>query len=111
VARRRFFSSLRELVDHAGESRGDVPLTRLAHHPEALESDVLVRPKVELPRFLGMNLWRTVFRQQEVAKLAKTAIDYPPLQEAASFNLDAVRKRSKRRQATGSKRPTPSKTR
>jgi arylsulfatase len=27
-----------------------------------------------------------------VADLAKTAIDYPPMQDPASFNLDAVRK-------------------
>jgi len=43
--------------------------------------------------FFGQNLWRTVFFQQEVAKLAKTAIDYPPMQAAASFNLDAVKKK------------------
>jgi arylsulfatase len=30
--------------------------------------------------------------QQEVAKLASTAIDYPPMQDPASFNLDAVKK-------------------
>jgi arylsulfatase len=27
-----------------------------------------------------------------VADLAKTAIDYPPMQDPASFNLDAVKK-------------------
>jgi len=43
--------------------------------------------------FAGMNLWRTVFLQEEVAKLAKSAIEYPPMQEAASFNLDAVKKK------------------
>jgi arylsulfatase len=42
--------------------------------------------------FAGMNLWRAVFLQQAVAKLAKSAIEYPPLQKAASFNLDAVKK-------------------
>jgi arylsulfatase len=30
--------------------------------------------------------------QQEVAKLAKTALDYPPMQDSASFNLEAVKK-------------------
>jgi arylsulfatase len=30
--------------------------------------------------------------QEEVKKLALTAIDYPPMQDPASFNLDAVRK-------------------
>jgi arylsulfatase len=33
-----------------------------------------------------------VFVQQRVAALAKTAIDYPPMQDPASFNLDAVKK-------------------
>jgi arylsulfatase len=31
--------------------------------------------------------------QQEVAKLAKTAIEYPPMQASASMNLDAVKKK------------------
>jgi arylsulfatase len=43
--------------------------------------------------FAGQNLWRTVFLQKEVAKLAKSAIEYPPLQKAASFNLDAVKEK------------------
>jgi arylsulfatase len=30
--------------------------------------------------------------QEEVAKLAKTAIDYPPMQPGASFNLEAIKK-------------------
>jgi arylsulfatase len=38
------------------------------------------------------NLWRAVFLQQHVAKLAKSAIEYPPLQASASFNLDAAQK-------------------
>ena len=43
--------------------------------------------------YYGQNFWRLVFLQQEVAKLAKTAIEYPPMQESASFNLDAVKKK------------------
>jgi arylsulfatase len=43
--------------------------------------------------FAGQNLWRTVFLQKEVAKLATTAIEYPPMQAAASFNLEAVQKK------------------
>ena len=39
------------------------------------------------------ELWRFVFVQQEVAKLAMTAIDYPPVQKGASFNLDAVKEK------------------
>jgi len=33
-----------------------------------------------------------VIVQQEVAELAKTAIDYPPMQAPASFNLEAVKR-------------------
>jgi arylsulfatase len=39
------------------------------------------------------EFWRFVFVQQEVAKLAMTAIDYPPMQKGASFNLDAVKEK------------------
>jgi len=42
--------------------------------------------------FYAREFWRFVFMQQEVSKLAKSAIDYPPLQAGASFNLDAVKK-------------------
>jgi arylsulfatase A-like enzyme len=37
------------------------------------------------------EFWRFVFVQQEVEKLAKTAIEYPPMQRGASFNLDALK--------------------
>ena len=37
------------------------------------------------------EFWRFVFVQQQVEKLAKTAIEYPPMQRGASFNLDAVK--------------------
>jgi hypothetical protein len=38
------------------------------------------------------EFWRLVFVRQRVAELAKTAIDYPPVQDRASFNLEAVKK-------------------
>ncbi len=41
--------------------------------------------------FYAREFWRFVTVQNEVAKLAKTAIDYPPMQDPASFNLDAVK--------------------
>jgi arylsulfatase len=44
-------------------------------------------------RYAVNNLWRAVFLQQAVAELAKSAIEYPPLQAGASFNLDAVKKK------------------
>jgi arylsulfatase len=37
-------------------------------------------------------MWRFVFMQEEVEKLAQTAVDYPPMQKGASFNLDDVKK-------------------
>lgn len=37
------------------------------------------------------EFWRFVFVQEEVAKLAMTAVEYPPMQKGASFNLDAVK--------------------
>jgi len=40
----------------------------------------------------AFEFWRYVFVQQEVAKLAQTAIEFPPMQTGASFNLDAVKK-------------------
>ncbi len=43
--------------------------------------------------FYGPNFWRFVFMQAEVEKLAKSAIEFPPMQASASFNLDAVKKK------------------
>ena len=37
------------------------------------------------------QFWRFVFVQQQVEKLAMTAIEFPPMQRGASFNLDAVK--------------------
>jgi arylsulfatase A-like enzyme len=42
--------------------------------------------------FFAREFWRFVLVQQYVAKLAETAIDYPPMQDPASFNLDAVKR-------------------
>jgi arylsulfatase len=39
------------------------------------------------------QFWRFVFVQQEVGKLAQTAIDFPPMQPSASFNLEAVKEK------------------
>ncbi len=43
--------------------------------------------------FYAREFWRFVLVQQRVAELAKTAIDFPPMQDPASFNLDAVKKK------------------
>jgi arylsulfatase len=37
------------------------------------------------------EFWRFVFVQQEVIKLIETAIEFPPMQKGASFNLDSVK--------------------
>jgi arylsulfatase len=39
----------------------------------------------------AFEFWRFVFVQQEVGKLAQTALDFPPMQPGASFNLSAVK--------------------
>ena len=41
--------------------------------------------------FYAREFWRFVLVQQEVGKLAMTAIDYPPMQDPASFNLSALK--------------------
>jgi arylsulfatase A-like enzyme len=37
------------------------------------------------------EFWRFQFVQKEIGKLAQTAIEYPPMQKGASFNLEAVK--------------------
>jgi arylsulfatase len=37
------------------------------------------------------EFWRFVFVQAQVEKLAMTAVEFPPMQKGASFNLDAVK--------------------
>ncbi|HXX51196.1 MAG TPA: arylsulfatase [Xanthobacteraceae bacterium] len=43
--------------------------------------------------FYAREFWRFVLVQQQVAKLAETAINYPPMQAPASFNLEAVKRK------------------
>jgi hypothetical protein len=42
--------------------------------------------------FMGREFWRFVLVQQEVGRLAQTAIEFPPMQAPASFNLEAVKR-------------------
>jgi arylsulfatase len=42
--------------------------------------------------FYAREFWRFVVVQQAVEKLAETAINYPPMQAPASFNLDTVKR-------------------
>ena len=41
--------------------------------------------------FFAREFWRFVSVQQAVGELVKTAIDFPPMQAPASFNLEAVK--------------------
>jgi arylsulfatase A-like enzyme len=41
--------------------------------------------------FFAREFWRFVLVQKEVGKLAQTAIEYPPMQAPASFNLSAIK--------------------
>ena len=43
--------------------------------------------------FYAREFWRFVLVQQQVAALAATAVDYPPMQAPASFNLEAVKRK------------------
>jgi arylsulfatase len=42
--------------------------------------------------FMAREFWRFVVVQKAVFTLAQTAVEFPPMQSAASFNLDAVKK-------------------
>lgn len=41
--------------------------------------------------FFGHEFWRFVFVQDELEKLGKTFVEYPPMQAGASFNLEKVK--------------------
>jgi arylsulfatase len=41
--------------------------------------------------YFVFQFWRFQFAQQEVGKLARTALEFPPMQKGASFNLEAVK--------------------
>jgi arylsulfatase len=41
--------------------------------------------------FMAREFWRFVFVQEKVTDLARTAIEFPPMQSPASFNLEAVK--------------------
>ena len=48
------------------------------------------------------QFWRFVFVQQQVAVLAQTALEFPPMQKGASFNLEAVKQQIDKAVATQS---------
>jgi arylsulfatase A-like enzyme len=46
------------------------------------------------------EFWRFVFVQQVVGKLAQTALEYPPMQKGASFNLQALKEELDKKMAS-----------
>jgi arylsulfatase len=46
---------------------------------------------LEYFEWFKFQFWRYVFVQQQVVKLAETAVEFPPMQKGASFNLEAVK--------------------
>jgi arylsulfatase len=42
-------------------------------------------------RFFAFNFWRFVLVQEVVAKAAQSAIEFPPMQKGASFNLEGIK--------------------
>ena len=50
---------------------------------------------MSMQNYYGQEFWRFVMMQEAVGKLAKTAVDYPPMQKGASFNLDDTKKHLK----------------
>jgi hypothetical protein len=43
--------------------------------------------------FMAREFWRFVLVQKYVGELAQTAIDFPPMQAPASFNIQAVKEK------------------
>ena len=41
--------------------------------------------------FFVHEFWRFVFVQQEMAKVAQTFVEFPPMQKGASFNMEALK--------------------
>jgi len=54
-------------------------------------SNLLMGAPAYMNEFLAREFWRFVYVQQKVGQLATTAIDFPPMQKGASFNLAAVK--------------------
>jgi arylsulfatase len=54
-------------------------------------SNLLMGAPTYMNDFLAREFWRFVYVQQKVGQLATTAIDFPPMQKGASFNLAAVK--------------------
>ena len=54
-------------------------------------TNLLMGAPAYMNEFMAREFWRFVYVQQKVGELATTAIDFPPMQKGASFNLQAVK--------------------
>jgi len=54
--------------------------------------------------WFAYEFWRFVFVQQQVGKLAQTALDFPPMQKGASFNLQALKEELDKKAASAQAR-------
>ncbi len=52
--------------------------------------------------WFAYQFWRFVFVQQEVGKLAQTALEFPPMQKGASFNLEVIKQQLEKKMAAQS---------
>src|SRR3979411_2536990 len=89
------------------KSKVDVPyLTNLRPHPFQAPGGPDSGTKYGAQQYFDWfkyEFWRFVFVQQQVEKLAMTAIEFPPMQRGASFNLDAVKAKIAAAQASVAK--------
>jgi len=68
-------------------------ITNLRQDPfeRAQEMNFTVGAPGYMDQFLAREFWRFVFVQDVVKKLAESAIQFPPMQKPASFNLEAIK--------------------
>lgn len=53
--------------------------------------------------WFAYEFWRFVLVQQEVAKIAETFIEFPPMQKGASFNMESVKEQIQQQMARSAK--------
>ncbi|MGD9592394.1 MAG: arylsulfatase [Candidatus Berkiella sp.] len=68
-------------------------MTNLRQDPfeRAQEMNITVGAPGYMDQFMAREFWRFVFVQDKIKGLAETAIEFPPMQSPASFNLEAVK--------------------
>lgn len=68
-------------------------MTNLRQDPfeRTQEMNMTVGAPGYLDQFMAREFWRFVFVQDQVEKLVATAIEFPPMQKPASFNLEAIK--------------------